>query len=57
MFRLKTCSHTRAQQSSVYLEAAFELLGHEEEDYGIDAGVDGGHVDADVVEDQQEAAK
>lgn len=36
------------------LEAVFELLGHEEEDYGIDAGVDGGHVDADVVEDQQE---
>lgn len=36
------------------LEAVFELLGNKEEDYGIDAGVDGGHVDADVVEDQQE---
>lgn len=42
---------------SVYLEAVFEFLGHKEEDYGIDAGVDGGHVDADVVEDQQETRK
>lgn len=39
-----------------YLEAVFELLGDEEEDYGIDAGVDGRHVDAEVVEHQQEAA-
>lgn len=39
-----------------YLEAVIELLGDEEEDDGIDAGVDGGHVDAEVVEHQQEAA-
>lgn len=39
-----------------YLEAVFELLGDKEEDYGIDAGVDGRHVDAEVVENQQETA-
>lgn len=37
-----------------YLEAVFKLLGDEVEDYGIDAGVDGCHVDAEVVEHQQE---
>lgn len=31
------------------LEAVFELLGDKVEDYGIDAGVDGCHVDAEVV--------
>lgn len=36
------------------LEAVFELLGDEVEDDGIDAGVDGRHVDAEVVEHQQE---
>jgi len=40
----------------VYLEAVVELLGDEVEYYGIDAGVDGRHVDAEVVEQQQEAA-
>lgn len=39
-----------------YLEAVFELLGDKVEDYGIDAGVDGCHVDAEVVEHQQETA-
>lgn len=41
---------------TLYLEAVFELLGDEVEDDGIDAGVDGRHVDAEVVEHQQEAA-
>jgi len=41
---------------SFYLEAVFELLGDKEEDDGVDAGVDGRHVDAEVVEHQQEAA-
>lgn len=33
----------------VYLEALFELLGDKVEDYWIDAGIDGCHVDAEVV--------
>lgn len=39
-----------------YLEAVFEPLGHKVEDYGIDAGVDGCHVDAEVVKYKQETA-
>lgn len=39
-----------------YLEAIFELLGDKVEDYGIDAGVDGCHVDAKVVKYQQKTA-
>ena len=54
------CSHRHVLEAQrwfgFYLEAVFELLGDEEEDYGIDAGVDGCHVDAEVVEHQQEAA-
>lgn len=38
----------------LYLEAVFKLLGDKVEDYGIDAGVDGCHVVAKVVEHQQE---
>lgn len=34
----------------VYLEALFELLGDEVEDDGIDTGVDGGQVVAEVVQ-------
>lgn len=36
------------------LEAVFELLGDKVKDYGIDAGVDGCQVDAEVVEHQEE---
>lgn len=36
------------------LEAVFELLGDKEEDDGVDAGVDGRHIDAEVVKHQQE---
>lgn len=39
-----------------YLEAVFEPLGHKVEDYGIDAGVDGCHVDAEVVKHKQKTA-
>lgn len=34
----------------IYLEALFELLGDKVEDYRIDAGIDGCHVDAEVVQ-------
>lgn len=57
---INSCSHKHVLEAQrwfgFYLEAVFELLGDEEEDYGIDAGVDGRHVDAEVVEHQQEAA-
>lgn len=36
------------------LEAVFELFGDKVEDYGIDAGVYGCHIDAEVVQHQQE---
>lgn len=39
-----------------YLEAVFEPLGHKVEDYGIDARVDGCHVDAEVVKHKQKTA-
>lgn len=37
-----------------YLEAVFELLGDEEEDYGVDTGVDSCHVNAEEVKHQEE---
>lgn len=51
-----TFAAARPVSRCLYLEAVFELLGDEVEDYGIDAGVDGRHVDAEVVEHQQETA-
>lgn len=38
----------------LYLEAVFKLLADKVEDDGIYAGVDGGQVDAQVVQHQQE---
>ncbi len=52
----ESCSLSSTTTFSFYLEAVFELLGDKVEDYGIDAGVDGSHVDAEVVEHQQETA-
>ena len=40
----------------LYLEAVFKLLGDNVEDYWVDAGVDGCHVVAKVVEHQHETA-
>lgn len=52
----QTC-HIHPQSTVLfYLEAVFEPLGHKVEDYGIDAGVDGCHVDAEVVKHEQETA-
>lgn len=42
---------------AVYLEALFELLGDKVEDDGIDAGIDGCQVDAEVVQHQQKAGR
>ena len=57
---INSCSHKQVREVqrwfSFYLEAVFEPLWDEEEDYWIYAGVDGRHVDAEVVEHQQEAA-
>lgn len=39
-----------------YLKAVLKLLRDKEEDDGIDTGVYGRHVDAEVVEHQQQAA-
>lgn len=52
-------THSRPQSTTIccfYLEAVFELLGDKVKDYGIDAGVDGCQVDAEVVEHQEETA-
>lgn len=46
------CSHSH--HSSLYPEAALELLADEVEDYGIDAGVDGGQIYTQVIKHQQE---
>lgn len=37
-----------------YLEAVLKLLADKVEDDGVYAGVDGGHVDAQIVQHQQE---
>lgn len=46
------CYHSH--YSSLYPEAVLELLADEVEDYGIDAGVDGGQIYTQVIKHQQE---
>lgn len=40
-----------------YLKAVFESFAHQIQSYRINAGIQGSHVDADVVQHQQKAAK
>lgn len=40
-----------------YLKAVFESFAHQIQSYWINAGIQGGHVDANVVQYQQKAVK
>lgn len=40
-----------------YLEAVFKLLADKVEDDGVDAGVDGREVDAQIIQHQQETER
>lgn len=40
-----------------YLKAVFESFAHQIQSYRINAGIQGGHIDADIIQHQQKAAK